>query len=73
MKSNLIVRKKPSDYAKCTRGAQTSDLKTGVLRDKSFRRMRFSAKIRSWLAKPLSKCKFANRTRYGRSDLHEVT
>jgi hypothetical protein len=50
-----------------------SDLKTGMLRNKSLRRMRISAEIRSQPRKPLSKCKFANHTRFRRSDLHKVT
>jgi len=68
-----IVRKKPSNYAKCAPTAQTSDLKTGVLRDQSLWRMTIPTKIRSWLGKPLSKSKFADRAIYVRSGLHEIT
>lgn len=32
-----IVRKKSSDYARCAHGAQASNLKTGMLGDKSLR------------------------------------
>jgi hypothetical protein len=58
---------------KCVRVAPTSNLKTGVLGDKRLRNICFAADCRGGLGKPLSNCKFANRTRCGWSNLHEIT
>jgi hypothetical protein len=66
------VREDTSFYAKCTRRAQTSDLKTGVLGNESLRSVRIAAEVGSGLRESLPKRKFANNTRDCVRDLNQI-